>query len=73
MWSAVDAKGRVFVNKRAALVNRRDALALMAVGAGAAACAPEGASDGGWGPARARAWHPGWALEAGATPRPGSG
>ena len=37
------------MNRRAALVNRREALALMAAGAGAAACAPEGASDGGMG------------------------
>ncbi len=32
------------VDRRAKLVNRREALALMAAGAGAAACAPEGAS-----------------------------
>ena len=38
------------MDKRAALVNRREALALMAAGVGAAACAPEGASDGGSGP-----------------------
>ena len=38
------------MNKRAALVNRREALALMAAGVGTAACAPEGATDGGSGP-----------------------
>ena len=38
------------MDKRAALVNRREALALMAAGVGAAACAPEDASDAGAGP-----------------------
>ncbi len=37
------------VGRRAKLVNRREALALMAAGAGAAACAPEGASGPGSG------------------------
>ena len=33
------------MKERATLVTRRDALALMAAGVGAAACAPEGAGD----------------------------
>ena len=37
------------MKRSAALVSRREALALIAAGVGAAACAPEGASDGGSG------------------------
>lgn len=45
------------------MVNRREALTLMAAGVGAAACAPEGASDGGSGSGATSDMAPIWAKD----------